>query len=161
MTPDQDDKDRDAIIDLELRAHLTRARESVEVPSFEAVMAKAEAADAVAAPKLRFEWLSERLAGWSMQARWIGGAAVAAAAALVVLITIQTGEDRAAEEAALIAHHEAMRAAAEAQLLANLESTTRWQAPSDRWLAVKTDIDIFGLPDIGGAEVLKEESTWL
>jgi hypothetical protein len=135
------------------------------VPSFEAVMAKAEAeaeaTDAVAEPKLRFEWLTERLAGWSMQARWAGGAAVAAGAALVVLITMQTGEDRAAEEARLIAHHEEMRAAAEQHLLASLESTTRWQAPSDRWLAVKTDIDIFGLPDIGGAEVLKEESTWL
>ena len=69
--------------------------------------------------------------------------------------------ERAAEEARLIAHHEAMRAAAEQQLFAQLESTTRWQAPSDRWLAVETDVDIFGLPDIGGAEVMKEESTWL
>ena len=47
------------------------------------------------------------------------------------------------------------------QLLASLESTTRWQAPSDRWLSVETEIDLLGLPDMGGAEFLKEESTWL
>ena len=161
MNPDQDDRDRDAIIDLELRAHLNRAREAIEVPSFESVMVKAEAADAVAAPKLRFEWLTDLFEGWSAKVRWAGGAAVAAAAVLAVFVSMQTGQERAAEERALMAQQEQMREAAERQLLASLTSTTRWQAPSDRWLAVESDIDIFGLPDIGGTEDLKEESTWL
>ena len=161
MTPDRNDKDLDARLDLEVRAHFAQTRESIEVPSFEAVMARAEAADAVAEPKLRFEWLRNLLEGWSVQTRWVGAAAAAAAVTLALLITVQTNEQRVAEEGRPIAQHKQMRTAAEQQLLASLESTTRWQAPSDRWLAVKTDIDIFGLPDIGGAEVLKEESTWL
>ena len=161
MKPDQEDRARDEALDQAVQAHFSQARESIAVPSFEAVMAKAEAADAIAAPRLRVEWLSNLLAGWSAQARWAAGAAVGAVAALAVLVMWQTNDERAAEEAALMAERGQMQAAAEQQLLASIESTTRWQAPSDRWLAVESDIDIFGLPDIGGAEALKEEPTWL
>ncbi len=160
MQSDRDRKSEDSELDEAVRAHFTQAREGIGVPDFEAVMASAEAVDAIAEPKLPIGRLITLFEGWSVQARWLSGAAAAAAVALAVLIAVQTSDERAAEEARRIAHDQQMRTAAERQLLASLESTTRWQAPSDRWLAVKTDIDIFGLPDIGGAEVLKEEGTW-
>ena len=158
---DEEALDTDPELDGQIRSHFAAARSSVEAPSFESLMARAEAADAVAAPVGMLTRLASRIDDWSLQTRWLGGAAMAAAAALTVLISIQSQDDRAAEEAALLAHHEQVRAAAEVQLLASLESTTRWRAPSDRWLAVETDIDIFGLPDIGTPEALKEKTTWL
>ena len=163
MNPDQDDKDRDAIIDLELRAHLNRAREPIEVPSFESVMAKAEAADAVAAPRLRFEWLRDLFEGWSAQGalggRRCGCCRCCSGRSRSRCRRVRNGRRRKACSHCSVTSRCAQ--AADQQLLASLTSTTRWQAPSDRWLAVETDIDIFGLPDIGGTEDLKEESTWL
>lgn len=142
----------DPDLDRQIRDHFAAMRQSSPVPGFESVMAKAEASEAVAASGRRPAWLADLIDGWSAQARWVGGAAAAAfVAALTLFITLQTADDQAAKE----------RAAAEVQLLASLERTTRWQAPSDRWLAVETDIDIFGLPEIGSPEVLKEKSTWL
>ena len=146
-------------LDRQIRTHFAEVRAESNVPSFESLMARAEAADAIAQSSSVFGWISEFFEGWS--ARWTGGVVAAAAVALAVLIAVQTGDERITEEAALIAHHEEMRAAADYQLLASLESTTRWQAPSDRWLTVETDIDIFGLPEIGSPEVLKEKITWL
>jgi hypothetical protein len=145
-------------LERQIRGHFVAARQESEVPSFESVMSRAEAADAVAASGTVPGWFIDLFEGWSI--RWSGAVVVAAAAAVVVLITLQTDVEPITQEEALAAHYEEMRAAAEHQLLASLERTTRWRAPSDRWLTVETDIDIFGLPEFGSPEALKEKSTW-
>ena len=135
-------------LDRQIRAHFVAARQATDVPGFESVMVRAEAAD-VAASGTAFSWFTERFEGWSI--RWAGALAAAAGMAFALLLVLQSGEQSITDEAARIAQHEAMRTAADDQLLASLERTTRWQAPSDRWLAVETD----------SPEVLKEKSTWL
>ena len=163
MKPDQDDRAQDDELERTVRAHFAQARTPFEVPGFETVLARAEAVDAVSRTGEPSGWLVSLIDSWSSAARWAGTGAVAAALVLAVamIVTLQSEDPHPDEKTVLVADQEEQRKAVEQQLLASLESTTRWQAPSDRWPSVETDIDLFGLPDIGGAEVLKEESTWL
>ena len=161
MTSDQDDRARDDELERAVRAHFAQARGSSEVPAFETVLARAEAHNAAAGTDAPTGWLLNLIGGWSSGVRWAGGVAATAAVGLAILISLQSEDRLPVEHRVTVVDHAEIRAEAEQQLLASLERTTRWQAPSDRWLSVETDIDLFGLPDIGGAEVLKEESTWL
>ena len=151
------------LLDEQVRAHFRLAKQSAALPDFETVMSRAEAAAAVERRVGRSWWPVDLFESWMSRPLWARGSVLAATAAAVVaiLILVQPGDRRVLREAALIAHHDEARAAAERQLLASLERTTRWQAPSDRWLAVHSDIDIFGLPDIGDPEDLKEKNSWL
>ena len=61
----------------------------------------------------------------------------------------------------LAAHLPMSASALDAELLASLSSGPRWEAPSDRWLAMNTNIDVYGLPEMADPEVLKEKTPWL
>lgn len=103
-----------------VRAHYARTLETVPVPPFDAV-APGEA--------------GARAARW----RWPAAAAGLAAALLVAVLVTRHDATSAPPDAA---------DAEVARLMADLTSSTRWQAPSDRALTVAAGPSYLGVPDL-------------
>lgn len=141
------DKDR---VDTELRTYFAAQRSRAKVPDFDAVMAKAaHQLRRDAASELSWRGIIERRVTPPRLAFWGAGVAVTAVLATVVWLgTAGSPADQKPNET-ILAALPAELAVTQQELLADIHRTTRWQAPSDQWLAVRTTPDVFGLPDLG------------
>jgi len=155
MPGDRDDFDADPLLDGQIREHFAAARASAPVPDFEAVMARAEAADAVAAPGAMMSRLNRLLHGFRVQPLWAGAVAATLVLAVLVLIEPESGRD-APNPTNLTAHLPVSASTLDGELLASLSRDIRWEAPSDRWLAMNMNVDVYGLPELGDPGILKE-----
>jgi hypothetical protein len=157
MPGDRDDFDAeaDSLLDQQIRQHFASARASAAAPDFESVLAKAAAADAVAAPDAAMSWLERLVDGFRLQPLWTGAVAATLALAAILLVDPETGPD-APNPTNLTAHLPVSASTLDGELLASLSRETRWEAPSDRWLAMNMNVDVYGLPEIGSSEILKE-----
>ena len=134
MTDKRDNTDRDdRELDESVRRYFAAAASGTTVPGFEAVFASAEQR---LAPR---RWPISNLAGV---------AALGLAAMLTVAVVVplwQQGPQQPALE----------------ELVAELSRTTRWQAPSDRWLPRPTP-SYLGIPEFEPLIYeMKEVKSWL
>lgn len=155
------DSDSDVDLDRQIRAHIREARQGASVPEFDAVMAKAAAeAEAEAVSQSRastLDWLWALFSGPT--ATWASAAAAVGVLGVFVLLAIRPASELS--EAQVLAYLPASVSVSQQQLVADLNSSTRWQAPSDGWPTAEADLDILGLPDLDRFAVTKEDSTWL
>ncbi len=155
---DNAQEDADQALDRQIRSHFATARQNVPVPEFDAVMGKLEAEGAGAARASSSGWLSELTsAPWPVWA----GTAVAAALVIAVLLAIGDRQGSRIQDDVMLAQLPAAMAVSEQELIADLNRSTRWQAPSDRWPSAEADLDILGVPDLGDLSEATEESIWL
>lgn len=151
MDPKADNIPDENRVDAELRTYFSTQRNGAEVPDFDVVMAKA-------AHQIRRETAS----GWSRRVRifqrppiplrlatWCVGIAATAVLFMVVWLGDTRQQPGLNANQSLLAALPAELAVTEQELLADIRRTTRWQAPSDQWLAVRPGPDLFGLPDLG------------
>ena len=150
-----DDFETDPLLDQQIRQHFAAARASTTVPEFESVMTKAEAADAVAAPGVVMSWLERLLDGFRFQPLWVGAVAATFALAVILLVSPEPGQDTP-NPTNITAYLPVSASTLDGELLASLSRETRWEAPSDRWLAMNMNVDVYGLPELGSSEILKE-----
>ena len=155
MPGNGDDFESDPLLDRQIRQHFAAARASTTVPDFESVMAKAEAADAIATPGAAMSWLERLIDSLRVQPLWAGAVAATFALAVILLIDPESGQD-APDPTNLAAYLPVSASTLDGELLASLSRETRWEAPSDRWLAMNMNVDVYGLPEIGNPEILKE-----
>lgn len=155
MPGDKDDFEADPLLDQQIRQHFAAARASTTVPEFESVMAKAEAADAVAAPGTAMSWLERLVESFRIQPLWAGAVAAMLALAVILLVNPEPDPD-APNPTNLTAYLPVSASTLDGELLASLSRETRWEAPSDRWLAMNMNVDVYGLPELGSSEILKE-----
>lgn len=158
------DPDIDPDLDRQIRAHFEQSRRHLPVPAFEAVMAKAEAGCVEAIPAPTSGWLRNLMARRRSIAGWAGWAGIAAATGVVALYVL-VQSDRPAmpvlNQLQLAALPQAL-SISQQELIADLNSSTRWQAPSDSWPVTMPDVDVLGLPSLGyPADDSQEKQTWL
>ena len=142
-----DDEARERALEDRLRVLLAAERARYAAPSFEKVMADAQAPGALRQSRGSDELVAERSGGLP---RFVWGGVSALAAVLMVVVYLGGGigstNDEVDQRPRLALPAEI--AISEAELVADLNRTTRWQAPSDRWLMAQADVDVMGLPDI-------------
>ncbi len=158
-------------LDARLRGHFSAERSRVRVPTFEAVLAGAERvhaervhAERVHAEHLHAERDSQAGPGFALWRRpaWRGLAAIAVALALLMLLRPWTPDSRAPMR---ISSADGQLLAAlkleEADLLADLNRSTLWVAPSDRWIQTDMAPDVLGLPRMGKMTYeMQEVKSW-
>lgn len=161
------DPDVDPDLDRQIRAHFELSRQHLPVPAFEAVMASAEAGRVEAIPAPASGWLRSlmarrrSIAGWAGWAGWAGIAAATGVMALHVLVQSDRPALPVLNELQLAGLPPAL-SISQQELITDLNSSTRWQAPSDSWPVTKPDVDVLGLPILGyPADDSQEKQTWL
>ena len=149
-------------LDARLRGFFSAERSRVRVPTFEAVLASAERVHAERVHAERDLQAGLGFAVWRRPA-WRGLAAIAVALALLMLLRPWTPDSYApmqinSADGQLLATLKLE----EADLLADLNRSTLWVAPSDRWLETDMAPDVLGLPRMGKMTYeMQEVKSWL
>ena len=139
-------------LDAELRRHFEGQRSQIRIPAFEALLAAAERDG-----RLRGDSGKRRLPGWKPLA------AVAAALVVVVMLNPRApGPEESMQQTSTGRMGPLTLITDEARLLADLNRSTRWMAPSDRWLESNPAPDVLGLPKMGKMTYeMQEVKSWL
>ena len=124
----------------QVREHFAEVVESEAAPSFQAMMDSAE---------MQANDRRHKRRQMSMRGGVFAGA-LAAAALVFIGLSNSPGEPRSERDGEID------------MLVAQLTSSTQWQAPSDRFLSVSTQPDYMGLPDLQpDFDRLNEVKLWL
>ncbi len=158
----------EAQLDEQVRAYFTAQRADVDAPSFAAVMGEAETqlarSDEQVSTAPPSFWFADLLRGPRLT--WTGtGAAAAALLAIVFYFNLDGGMSENPEQSSVLAALPAALTITEQQLVADISRTTRWQAPSDEWLAGVASPNLLGFPDLGDPRaayrIFEEKNLWM
>lgn len=160
--PAEGDLIRKDALDAELRRYFEAERSRVRVPGFESVLASAERARREPGRAESNRETGPDIAGRGLPA-WRSLAAVAAALVLVVLLRPWSpGSDEPMRAASAGDELPAALMLDQAELLADLNRSTLWVAPSDRWIETDMAPDVLGLPRMGKMTYeMQEVKSWL
>ena len=152
----------DPALGRQIRRHFQEARQAAPVPGFDALMAQAQTQALSASQPSAADWLRDLFS--RPVAAWAGSALLAGALGVFVFFAVRPAPEFS--DATMLARLPASVSVSQQQLVLELNSSTRWQAPSDRWPTAEADLDILGLPDLNGSAgsnsaSSKKESTWL
>lgn len=139
-------------MDAELRRHFAAGRSQIQIPAFEALLAAAERDGRIS-----------RGSGKRRLPRWKPVAAVAAALIVAVLLNPwEPGPNGVMRATLTQSEMKVVLMLDEARLLADLNRSTLWTAPSDRWLESNPAPDVLGLPRMGKMTYeMQEVKSWL